>query len=276
MGHTHRARAAVVCTRHPDDHSIAVITLQKEPVNSMNLDLWEPLYAEFQAVNHDPTVRAIIFESGLERNVFTAGLDIKELYAPATNETRLKNFWDVLSRTLIAIYCSPKITVAAVAGACPAGGCCLALCCDYRVITQDGSMGLNEVALGIPVPIFWVKLMISVIGQRAAERVLSTGVMIPAQKLLSIGMADALVEGRDELLMHAVTELKKNYLRHPPEGMEATKTAIREDLTQAWTEGKEREAQIVWDCISSEKTVRSLSLVLEALGGGGKKKKSKL
>ena len=76
------------------------------------------------------------------------------------------------------------------------------MCCDYRVITSDGSMGLNEVvgsdhggatrgrvhplgyssnnpmtllkinkqmpfckvALGIPVPIFWVELMASIIG----------------------------------------------------------------------------------------------------------------
>lgn len=65
-----------------------------------------------------------------------------------TNEEKLKKFWRMLSKTLVAVYSSPKVTVAAVAGACPAGGCCLALCCDLRVITADGAMGLNEVALG--------------------------------------------------------------------------------------------------------------------------------
>jgi hypothetical protein len=39
-------------------------------------------------------------------------------------------------------------------GACPAGGCILALCCDERVMTDDSAscIGLNEVALGIAVP----------------------------------------------------------------------------------------------------------------------------
>lgn len=40
------------------------------------------------------------------------------------------------------------MTVAAVKGACPAGGTCLAMACDYRVLTKDASMGLNEVAIG--------------------------------------------------------------------------------------------------------------------------------
>jgi hypothetical protein len=46
------------------------------------------------------------------------------------------------------------------AGACPAGGCCLALACDIRLASDSCSIGLNEVALGIPVPAFWAQLMV--------------------------------------------------------------------------------------------------------------------
>jgi enoyl-CoA hydratase/carnithine racemase len=35
------------------------------------------------------------------------------------------------------------------------GGCALALCCDYRIQSEKGTLGLNEVALGIPVPKYW-------------------------------------------------------------------------------------------------------------------------
>ena len=41
--------------------------------------------------------------------------------------------------------------MAAIRGACPAGGCCLSLCCDFRIMTDFGHIGLNEVALGISV-----------------------------------------------------------------------------------------------------------------------------
>ena len=33
-------------------------------------------------------MRGVIFASGLDRDVFTAGNDIKELYAPRTSEAR--------------------------------------------------------------------------------------------------------------------------------------------------------------------------------------------
>ena len=55
--------------------------------------------------------------------------------------------------------------VAAIRGACPAGGCCLALTCDYRIQSQQGTFGLNETALGVPVPPFWAMLMTRIIGQ---------------------------------------------------------------------------------------------------------------
>merc|ERR1712224_530821 len=119
-----------------------------------------------------------------------------ELFLPTTSEERLIKFWSTLSKTLIKIYTSSMVTLAAIPGSCPAAGCCLALCCDFRIITANCSMGLNEVALGIPVgmefldsyvvtfmspstqwyarnvalgipvPSHWIELMSSTIGQR--------------------------------------------------------------------------------------------------------------
>jgi len=264
---------AVVLSKHTDDASIAVITLQKEPVNSMNLAFWEALQKEWETANNDPSVRAIIFQSGLKKKVFTAGLDIKELYGPATNEQRLKKFWATLTKVLVGVYSSQKITVAAIAGACPAGGCCLALCCDYRVITNDGAMGLNEVALGIPVPRYWIPLMAQVIGHRHAERVLTTGVMIPCKQLVEWNMVDAVVENREDLMPNAVAELRKNYLRHPDAGRQITKHGLRAQLSEDWAKGAEAEAQQVWDTISSKETIAALTKVLKALSGGPKKAK---
>lgn len=38
---------------------------------------------------------------------------------------------------LARLYRSPLVTLAAIKGACPAGGCCLSLCCDMRVMTEQ-------------------------------------------------------------------------------------------------------------------------------------------
>ncbi len=36
---------------------------------------------------------------------------------------------------LARLYRTPLVTVAAIKGACPAGGCCLSMCCDVRIMT---------------------------------------------------------------------------------------------------------------------------------------------
>jgi hypothetical protein len=44
-------------------------------------------------------------------------------------------------------------------------GLLLRCSCDVRIMTESGHMGLNEVALGIPVPDFWAQNMVRVIGE---------------------------------------------------------------------------------------------------------------
>ena len=54
----------------------AVLTITREPVNSMDLDLWRELAAVLEQLEADIEVRGVIFQSGLKRDVFTAGNDI--------------------------------------------------------------------------------------------------------------------------------------------------------------------------------------------------------
>ncbi len=70
------------------DGGYAVVWLQREPVNTMDLTFWRELAAALQQAEADPALRGLIFASGLKRNVFTAGNDIKELYAPLTSLAR--------------------------------------------------------------------------------------------------------------------------------------------------------------------------------------------
>jgi len=254
---------------------IAVVTLAKEPVNTMDLSLWEELLAAINTLEADSEVRAVVFRSGLKRSVFTAGLDIKELYAPSTNKERLFKFWGVLSEVLTRVYTSRLVTAAAINGACPAGGCGLSLCCDLRIITADGSMGLNEVQLGIPVPLFWVELFASVSGQRQAERYLQTGEMVPSAQLLKLSMVDAVVDKAEQVLPATLDEVRK-WLKFPDEGRIATKSVLRGPFGDRWKAGIPTEAAKVWESCSDPKTVAALGKVLERLSGGGGKKASKL
>ncbi len=109
----------------------------------------------------------------------------------------------MLSQT--RLLASPLVTIAAVRGHCPAGGCVLALACDARIMTDDGRIGLNEVELGIPVPLYWGRLMASLVGAGKADALLQTAALVPAKQALALGLVDVVVP-RAELMAaaHAV------------------------------------------------------------------------
>lgn len=106
---------------------------------------------------------------------------------PPVNARRLlrryREFWVESNKFLARLYRSPLVTVAAIRGACPAGGCCMSLCCDLRIMADGpGHIGLNEVAIGISVPLFWARLMARVVGQATAERLCQFAALVGPQE----------------------------------------------------------------------------------------------
>jgi len=263
-----------VVTVSKEAGGLALVALGNEPVNIMSLQLWKELGAAVDALEADAEVRAVIFHSGLKKSVFTAGLDIKELYAPLTNHERFTEYWMALSTAMIKIYSSKMVTAAAIKGACPAGGCMLSLCCDYRVITADGSMGLNEVQIGLPVPTYWIDLFKQTSGHRQAELMLETGAISGAAKLLELGLVDAVVESADQVVPAAREEVKK-WITYPDAGRVYTKLRLRQPLADQWLAGAKEEATMMLNIASNEQSVATLGKTLERLSGG-KKPQSKL
>lgn len=246
----------------------AIITICREPVNSMNLDLWQQLMETLDSLEKDPLIRGAIFQSGLQRDVFTAGNDLMELYAPKTSAERYQKFWITQNQFFTRLYRSPLVTLAAIRGACPAGGCALALCCDYRVMTDFGNIGLNEVALGIPVPAYWAQLMVRTIGQRPAEKLLQFGVMSSAEEALKLGLVDTLVPSQN--LQATAEESMLKMLQALDLGRQATKLSLRDEFSKTWEEFSKTEAIGGWQLLSHPKTVKALEGVLQRLSKGKK------
>ncbi|KAJ3092457.1 hypothetical protein HK102_007081 [Quaeritorhiza haematococci] len=247
--------------------SFAIVTICREPVNSMNLDLWQQLLDTLTELENDPKIRAAIFQSGLKRDVFTAGNDITELYSPKTNFERYSKFNLVQNQFLARLYRSPLFTVAAVRGACPAGGCVLAMSCDYRVMTEEGSIGLNEVALGISVPLYWIPLMVSLVGQGKADKLMQYAVMLKPAEALKIGLIDEVVK-KEDLLAKAEGIVAK-VLRLPDEGRWDTKRKLRQELSEKWEAyAMGDEAKVNWDLLTQPSTVKALEGVIQRLSGG--------
>ena len=267
----------VTLTRHP---SFTIVSIHAEPANVLTRNLWGALAAALRVVQADDTQLGIAFLSGLRKPIFSAGNDIRELYAPNTSAARYQDFWLTSNTFLIDLYTSRLVTVAAIKGASPAGGCALSLCCDIRIMTSNAHMksyiGLNEVALGIHVPKYWGELMRRTASKAcgaAIDRVLLNATLMPSEQAFDMGLVDELVDDAAALERRAVEVLEAATGRKSARVMAArhkTKLLGREAFVAQWSAYLDGEATLGWAALADEGTVKTLEGVLSRL------KKSKL
>ena len=130
----------VVTQRHGD---IVEVKLARPPVNALNPALCHDLASALSMAVAEGA-RGIVLSGG--PNVFSAGLDVPHLLSLGDDRHALTLAWEVFFDAAMVLATCPVPVVAAISGHAPAGGCVLALCCDYRVMASGPfRIGLNEI-----------------------------------------------------------------------------------------------------------------------------------
>lgn len=254
---------------------VAQVSISSEPANALSLALWQSLLRVLKFLESNGSTKVLLISSGLRKDIFSAGNDISELHAPSTSEERFTDFWTTSTCFLASLYGSPLYTIAALRGACPAGGCAIALCCDERIALNSGAfrMGLNEAALGIPVPLYWARLMLLTGTQRVRiEGMLKTGQMVGAADALSLGLVDLVVYGPPERLddraKQAASTASLRLQKAGNAGFRLTKDSIRGEFAKQWASYASEEARNSWALLRTETVSSQLGRVLKMLRAG--------
>ncbi|TXH65279.1 MAG: enoyl-CoA hydratase/isomerase family protein [Lysobacteraceae bacterium] len=181
-----------------DYGSIRCLRLSRPPVNALNPDLCRALIAALGTAYGDGVRGLILAGAG---KIFSAGLDVPYLVSLGDDRDALMDAWQAFFGAARLLAESRIPTAAAVTGHSPAGGCVLALCCDYRVMARSPdadkpyTIGLNETQVGLVVPEGIQRLMRRAVGELRAERLLVAGEMVPAERALQMGLVDELADG---------------------------------------------------------------------------------
>lgn len=205
------------------------LRLARAPVNALNPELCAELaHAVREAAARG--ARGIVLAGGPK--VFSAGLDVPHLLSLGEDQAELTQAWEAFFHAARALAASPVPVVAAMAGHAPAGGCVLALCCDYRVMA-DGPyrIGLNETQVGLVAPEGIQALLARVVGPHRSERLLVAGAMPDAAEALRIGLVDELTH-IDEVAVRARVWLEE-LLQLPHMPMLETRAIARRDVIAA-------------------------------------------
>lgn len=184
---------------------IAILKLDHGITNTINLDLVQEFHITLGELEVNPNIQGLVITSNNSK-FFSIGFDIPNLYPLPKDD--FKNFYVAFNQLALALYTFPKPTITAINGHAIAGGCILALCCDYRFIAEGRKlMGLNEIKLGVPVPYLADCILRDLIGSRKARDILELGEFHPPEELLPLGMVDEILPP-DELLPASIDKVK--------------------------------------------------------------------
>lgn len=241
---------------------VAVLTMQSPPVNSMSLDFITELCINLEKLEMDKACRGLIVTSSLPK-VFSAGLDILEMYG--TSPERCGEFWRAVQEMWLKMYKSNMVTIAAINGSSPAGGCLMSLTCDYRIMADNPrySIGLNETLLGIVAPFWFKDTMANTIGHRNTEMALALGLLYSPSDALNIGLVDQIVP-QDQLLDTAAKTMTK-WLAIPDHARQITKSMMRKATIDKMTSNREADIQNFVNFITKDSIQKSLRMYLEML-----------
>ncbi|HMJ39543.1 MAG TPA: enoyl-CoA hydratase/isomerase family protein [Verrucomicrobiae bacterium] len=186
------------CVDVKRDGAMARVVMHRKGNNAIAEDLMEELSSAFDALGKDSEVRAIVLASEYEK-YFSVGADLTMLGSIDRTAKdavdQIGSFMKRMNDHFSAIEQCPKPVIAAINGHALGGGSELTLCCDYRVMVEDGRsrIGQTESALGIIPGAGGTQRLPRLIGKAKAMRYLIESTRLSAREAEAVGWVDMAV-----------------------------------------------------------------------------------
>ncbi|TFZ04468.1 enoyl-CoA hydratase/isomerase family protein [Ramlibacter rhizophilus] len=157
---------------------VALVTLDRKPVNALNREMRRQIVATFDAISEREDIRcAVLTGTG---SVFCAGADLKD--RPSADVPG--DFLDhnrITRETGNAIRECAKPVIAAINGTALGAGLGLAAACDILYASENATVGMPEINVGLAGGASMLKTLF---GRSTLRRMFFTGQRLTAQELL--------------------------------------------------------------------------------------------
>ncbi len=198
---------------------VARLTLNKPPLNVLDIAMMREINAALEGLNSDPSVKVLVFEAAEGSKAFSAGVDVSEHTADKVEE-----MIEVFHRIFRQLDKLEIPTVAVVNGAALGGGCELVLFCDMIIASERASFGQPEIQVGVLPPIAVVALP-GIIGPKKAMEMVLIGERIRAAEAERLGLVNKVVPSEE--LRAAADEFLGKLTRLSGAVLRLTKRAVR-------------------------------------------------
>jgi 3,2-trans-enoyl-CoA isomerase len=237
---------------------IAEARLKRGKVNALSEPVVEEITDCLRSLAADLDTRAVILTG--DGAFFSFGFDIPEFlgYSRESFAKFLQRFTALYSY----LFTYPKPIVAALNGHAIAGGCMLALSCDYRImVSGKAKISLNEISFGSSVFAGSVEMLRFLVGGKNAQAILYDGTMYSAETAVQLGMIDKV--SSTERLMKDAREMAQRMTEKDAAAFRSIKNLLRAPVAEDMARNEERSVQefvSIWYSESTRQNLRGITI----------------
>ncbi|HEX4493843.1 MAG TPA: enoyl-CoA hydratase-related protein [Acidimicrobiia bacterium] len=238
------------------DDGVALLTLDRPPLNALSASLLAELAQRAHAIAADATVKAVVI-TGNDR-AFAAGADVTE-FSPDRESARIvAASFRTAADALAAIE---RPVIAAIRGYALGGGLEVALACDLRVAADNARVGQPEILLGIIPGGGATQRLARLVGASRAKELIWSGRQVRADEALAIGLVDKVVPA-DAVLDEAL-RWAQSFASGAVAAMGFAKRAIDDGIERTLAEGLDLEADRFADSFATNDAATGIASYLE-------------
>jgi len=213
-------------------NDICILQLSRGRGNALSHQMVNEITQAAKDLEANGKVRGVIITGN--PGIFSVGLDVLELYD--FDQKQILTFWNDWQEMVKTLTAFSKPLICAISGHSPAGGCVIALCCDYRLMVEGEKfrIGLNEVAVGIELPGYIFEIAAFAMGTRKAYQNLMQGRLISVKEAYETHLIDEVCAS--ENLMPRAEEVMQQWLKGSDNILQGSKRNMKKELLQRMQE----------------------------------------
>ncbi|MGE3620079.1 MAG: crotonase/enoyl-CoA hydratase family protein [Acidimicrobiia bacterium] len=206
------------------EDGVVVVRLDDGKLNVIGHRTIELVHAALDRALAEATAVAVVGRPG----VLSAGYDLNEVRA---SDERMRALVGAGGHLAMRIFAHPQPVVIGVTGHALAAGAIISLACDTRIGADvDAKIGLNETAIGMPLPVYATELSKARLTARGLVEGTLQGGVYDVAGALEVGFLDRVVPAAE--CEQAAIETARRLGRLRPEAYSITKALLRAEVAE--------------------------------------------
>jgi enoyl-CoA hydratase len=199
---------------------IAIVTLNRPPVNAQNTLLRTELTEAFDVLSDRDDVAVVVLTGS--GKVFSAGADIRERPNLGDNPGAYGRHNRVVRESHNALVECSKPIIAAINGPAMGAGFGLIMACDIWVASTESFVSMPEINVGLAGGVSFLQKFFS---RSRARRMFYTGMKVSGEELYRLGLVEACLP--PEELMPCTMDIAREIASKSPIALRLAKEAAR-------------------------------------------------